>query len=446
MALRKKNQIPAYYTEEGNNMSETDAETEEIDSAPRGNLASALSERDRQKPERDRQKRVYSNARSMSAVIGLVAGIAGSVIGVIYVAPWYQTNVLKQAIAPSNVENRKIVVNEESAIISAVEKVNPAVVSIVITKDLPKLEQLGSPFGGFFFEAPSGETEKQQIGAGTGFVVSSDGMIVTNKHVVYDTAAEYTVVTKDNQKYQAKVLARDSFNDLAIVKIEAKDSPFIELGDSDKIKLGQRVIAIGNALGEFQNTVTTGVISGIGRSITASGGAQSEKLSELIQTDAAINPGNSGGPLVNLDGQVIGVNTAVSQSAQLIGFAIPINQVKKDIDDVKQFGKIRRPFLGVRYAIVTDDFAKANNLEKNYGAIIVKGDTRDELAVVPASPADQVGLSAGDIIMEFDGEKITADRPLADLIWKYNPGDKVILKIWSGGKEKTVLVTLGEAQ
>ena len=378
----------------------------------------------------------------MVTVLGLVVGLAGGVLGSMLVVPWYQQNVLRQD--PGVSSGQQIILDEESAIISAVEKVNPAVVSIIISKDLPKYEQFGSPFGDFFFSAPSGGVEKQQIGAGSGFIISSDGMIVTNKHVASDPSAEYTVIMKDNQKYTAKILATDPFNDLAIVKIEANGLPLVALGDSDKIKLGQRVIAIGNALGQFRNTITTGVVSGIGRTVTASGGAQSEKLSEVIQTDAAINPGNSGGPLVNLSGEVIGVNTAVSLQGQLIGFAIPVDQAKKVIDDVKTFGKVRRPFLGVRYTTVTETMARLNDLKVDHGALIVKGDA-SEPAVVPGSPAYASGLREGDIILEMDGKKITLENQLADILRSYNPGDGVILKVFRDGQERMISVTLGEA-
>lgn len=397
--------------------------------------------------EAHQEQRSYTSSIIVtSAGVGLVLGLVGGILGSMFVVPWYQKNVLKETEETEQIENKKIILDEESAIISAVEKVNPAVVSIVITKDLPRLEQFGSPFGDFFFSIPSQETEKQRIGAGSGFIITSDGMIVTNRHVVADNTAEYTVVTKDGQKYPAKILAIDPFNDLAIVKIEATNLPVVSLGNSDTLKLGQRVIAIGNALGEFQNTVTTGVVSGIGRNITASGNTQTEKLSEVIQTDAAINPGNSGGPLINLAGEVIGVNTAISQSAQLIGFAIPVNQVKKVIDDVQQFGKVRRPFLGVRYTIITPTLAKSNNLPVDYGALVLKGDSPSELAVIPGSPADKAGLAENDIILEVDGKKINADNQLADILRSYNPLDRVILKVLSKSKEKTLSVTLGEAQ
>ena len=374
------------------------------------------------------------------AIIGLAAGLVGGVAGDVYVAPWYKEKVLRQEAAKGP-GGERIILDEESAIISAVEKVNPSVVSIVITKDLPKLEQFG------FFFVPTGETEKQQVGAGSGFIVNADGLVVTNKHVISDTQAEYTVITKDGQKYPAKVLDVDPFNDLGVVKIEGAGLPPVTLGDSDNLKLGQRVIAIGNALGQFQNSVTTGVVSGIGRDITASGATtQTEKLSQVIQTDAAINPGNSGGPLINLSGEVIGVNTAVSQEGQLIGFAIPINQVKKVISDVQKFGKIRRPFLGVRYMIVTDSVAEANKLPVDYGALIVRGDGTQP-AVVPGSPAFQAGLAEGDIILEIDGKKITADSQLGDLLRGYDVGSRVILKVRKkDGGEKTLSVTLGEAQ
>lgn len=388
------------------------------------------------------------NIWSIGILVVVLALVAGTVGGT-YLAPWYQQNILKQSRGGGGaVENKKIILDEESAIVSAVEEVNPAVVSIVVSKDLPKYEQFGFPFGDFFFQvpSPSGETEKREVGAGSGFIVTKDGMIVTNKHVAFDATADYTVLMKDGKKYQAKVLAADPFNDLAIIKIDANDLPVVTLGDSDKLKLGQRVIAIGNALGQFQNTVTTGVVSGIGRTITAGGGTQTERLSEVIQTDAAINPGNSGGPLINSGGEVIGVNTAVSQQAQLIGFAIPINQVKKVIEDVKQFGKVRRAFLGVRYSIITPELKDQNKLPVDYGALIVKGATPQDLAIVPGSPADKAGLVEGDIILEIDGKKISAENQLADILRRYNTGDRIVLKVLSGGKEKLVPVTLGEAQ
>ena len=347
--------------------------------------------------------------------------------------------------------------SQEEAVIKVVKEVSPAVVSIIVTKDVPKLklyyEDPFKEFEQFFgqpfeFEVPQYKqegTEKKEIGGGTGFIVSEDGMILTNGHVVSDKEAEYTVLTNDGKKYPAKVLARDSIRDLALIKIENQEIPFptIKLGDSDKLQIGQTVIAIGNALGEFRNTVSVGVISGLGRTVTAGGGGMIETLEDVIQTDAAINRGNSGGPILNLKGEVIGVNFAMAEAAENIGFAIPINKAKKDIEQVKTLGKIVYPFLGVRYVLITENIQKENNLPVDYGAWVRKG-TGGETAIFPGSAAEKVGLKEGDIILEFNGEKITLENTLAKIIMKYNPGDKVSLKILKEGQEKIVEVILEE--
>jgi len=348
------------------------------------------------------------------AVISIIiSSVFGAGAGFLAVNNGQLNNWLKQALRQNSqtsgsIEQRVVQVQEESAVTSAVEKVSPAVVSIIVSKDLPKLEQYYyNPFGNdpffndFFgngsdFLVPGTRrngTEKQEVGGGTGFVISADGMIVTNKHVVTDEQAEYTVLMNNEKKYPAKVLARDPINDLAVLKIEEKNLPTVELGDSGNLKVGQSVIAIGNALGEFRNTVSVGVISGLARSITAGGAGMAEELTNIIQTDAAINPGNSGGPLLNIAGQVIGINTAVAQGAQGIGFAIPINEVKNSIETVKKEGKIVRPWLGVRYVMLTEDIAKQNNLSITEGALVVRGDTRTDLAVIPGSPADKAGIT-----------------------------------------------------
>jgi len=221
--------------------------------------------------------------------------------------------------------------------------------------------------------------------------------------------------------------------------------PVVELGDSSGLKVGQTAIAIGNALGEFRNTVSTGVISGLSRSITAGGpGIGSEQLTGVIQTDASINPGNSGGPLLNIAGQVIGINTAIVQGAQNIGFAIPINEVKKSIDNVKEHGRIIRPWLGVRYVLINKSIAAANNLKIDYGALIVRGDNKTDLAVIPGSPADKAGLEENDIILEINNGKIDEKNPLANAIGKLNPGDEITLKVMHKGEEKVVKVKLEE--
>ena len=344
----------------------------------------------------------------------------------------------------------------ENAKIAAVKRVSPAVVSIIVTKDLPVLEQYYiNPFDGFgndffnqFFSIPQYRqkgTEKKEVGGGTGFIISFDGLILTNRHVVQDEKAEYTVLTNDEKKYPAKVLARDPVLDLAILKIEKAGLPTVVLGDSDKLELAQTVIAIGNALGEFRNTVSVGVVSGLARQVTASSaGGEREVLRNVIQTDAAINPGNSGGPLLNLKGEVIGVNVAMVSGAQSIGFAIPINQAKSAIESVKKEGRIVTPYIGVRYILINETIKKKNNLAFDYGALVSRGDTREELAVIPGSPADKAGIVENDIILEIDGQKITQNNDLSSVIRNKKVGDEVTLKILHRGQEKIVKVKLEE--
>lgn len=340
-------------------------------------------------------------------------------------------------------------VSQEEEIVKVVENISPAVVSIIVTKDLPVVEQyFVNPFGE---ERPFGipqyrqkGTEKKEIGGGTGFIVSSDGLVVTNKHVVLDEEADYTVLTNDGSQFSAEVLARDPLQDLAVLKINRKKASFsvVELGDSSLLKIGQTVIAIGNALGEFRNTVSVGVISGLGRTITASGGGFVETIEDVIQTDAAINKGNSGGPLLNLQGEVIGINTATVLGAQNIGFAIPVNKAKKDIKQVKEGGKIIYPFLGIRYILINPSVQENRNLPVDYGALIIRGEASGEVAVVPGSAADKAGLEEGDIVLEFDGQKITLDNSLAKLIQRKEPGDRVALRVLRGGGKITLFAVL----
>lgn len=407
----------------------------------------------------------------ISSVFGAGAGFLAGVASDQFNLPaWFEENILKEKIIKQTESGDKIItMEEESAVIAVVDKVSPAVVSIIVSKDLPKIEQY-NPFGddffrqffgdGFsdFFSAPQyrqNGTEKQEIGGGTGFFVSSDGYIVTNKHVVYDETAEYTVLMNDEIKYEARILARDSVTDLAILKVDvaaakaagkkADNFPTVELGDSANLKVGQTVIAIGNALGEFRNTVSTGVISGLSRSITASGaGIGGEQLAGVIQTDASINPGNSGGPLLDIAGRVIGINTAIVQNAQNIGFAIPINEVKNTIESVKKNGRIIRPWLGVRYVQINKLIADANQLKFDYGALIMRGQNKTDLAVIPGSPADKAGLTENDIILEVNGKKIDEDNPLAKALSKFKVGEEITLKVFRKGKEENIKVKLEE--
>jgi serine protease Do len=340
--------------------------------------------------------------------------------------------------------------NEESAVIEAVKTGSPAVVSIIISKNVPQMDFFSDPFFDpfGFGQQPQNQgnaNQKQEVGAGSGFIVTSDGLVVTNKHVISDTNADYTVMTSDQKKYDAKVQAIDPVNDIGILKIDATDLPVLELGNSSNLQIGQTVIAIGNSLGEFRNTVSKGVISGLKRNVNAgSGFGQSELLSQVIQTDAAINPGNSGGPLLDIQGKVIGVNVAMAQGAENIGFALPIDLVKKDLASVKASGKITQPYIGVRYVPINAQIQKDNNLAVDYGALVVRGQQVTDFAVIPGSPADKAGIAENDIILEVNNTKVDADHPLANLLSQYNVGDVLTLKIWHKGDTKDAQVTLEE--
>lgn len=349
-------------------------------------------------------------------------------------------------------------VDYEQAIIKAVDDSSRSVVSIIISKNLPIIERcpydplanlspdLQDIFGGGsiqYYQLCQKGTQLKKTGGGSGFIVSSDGLILTNKHVVTDTAAEYTVITSDGKKYPAKVLARDPSQDLAIIKIEVVGLIPVKIGNSDSIKLGQTAIAIGYSLGEFINTVSVGVISGLSRTITASGSEfGTEILQGVIQTDAAINPGNSGGPLLNLKGEVIGINTAVASSAQSIGFAIPINRAKKGIQSVRSTGSIKVPYVGVRYIMIDADLVKSKKLAVTEGALINSDGTNP--AVMPNSPASKAGFRSGDIIIQFGDTMINSGHPLGNIIQNYNVGDVVNAKILRGSETLNLKVTLEE--
>jgi len=338
-----------------------------------------------------------------------------------------------------NISQQRIL-NEESIVIEVAEKVSPSVVTVGITKtqkvlDLFEWDPFIDPFG--FFRQPKSREEKVQQDIGSGFIVSADGLVVTNKHVVADTQAKYRVITKDDKEHEVKKIYRDPVNDLAILKIDASGLKPVDLGDSDKLKVGQFVIAIGTALGQFRHTVTTGVISGLGRGITAGSPFEGyvERLDNVVQTDAAINPGNSGGPLLNSAGQVIGVNVAVAIEGQNIGFALPINLVKESLANFEKTGKFERPFLGVRYRMISQDLALLNDVPQ--GAYVVE--------VVEGSPADKAGIKEGDIITKFDGQPVREkDGGLAKLIVQKKVGESINLTIWRDDKEHELTVALEE--
>lgn len=348
--------------------------------------------------------------------------------------------------------------SEEALTIAAVKKVQPAVVSVVIKKSINALyDDNNSKF--FFIDpftgrqinptipsaTPNAPGQEKEIGGGTGFIVSKDGYIVTNKHVVSDKGATYSIFLSDGTEHKGQLLDTDPVNDLAVLKIDGTNLPTVELSDSSTIQVGQTVLAIGNSLNEYRQTVSKGIISGMNRTITASdqSGSSQEELNGIIQTDAAINPGNSGGPLVNISGQVIGINTAIDRSGQSIGFAIPINDAKFIIDSIKTNGRVVRPQLGVRYMMITKAVATANSLPVDYGALIIRG-TANEMAVIPGSAADKAGLVENDIILEINGTKLDDKNQLAKVIQNFHAGDTINLKVYHKGEQKNVAITLTE--
>lgn len=319
-------------------------------------------------------------------------------------------------------EETRTILKEENAVISVVEKVSSSVVAIGVSR------RVFNPFD------PYAIPRREDATIGTGFVVSDQGIIVTNKHVVSEVGGPFSVVTKDGQKYEVKRIYRDPLLDLAIVEIDPNGLTPLELGDSSKLKVGQTVIAIGNALGRFTNTVTTGVVSGLGRRVVAGSpfGGSFESLDDLIQTDAAINPGNSGGPLLNSKGEVIGVNVATTEGAQNIGFAIPINSVKAIVDEFVSKGSVSRPFLGIRYRFISKDVAILNEVPK--GAFIQE--------VIEDGPAQEAGILEGDIITEINKQKIDSENKISEIVSSSSIGAKLEIKVFREGSELTFTATL----
>jgi S1-C subfamily serine protease len=351
----------------------------------------------------------------------------------------------------------------KTQIISTIKKVMPSVVSISISKNLAEVkkdmnEELANA-GPIVGELPTIPDEAVdihgmvKIGGGSGFIVHPDGIILTNKHVVIDGNAEYTVFLNDGRDFKATVLARDPIEDIAILKIDATKLPAIRLGNSSKVELGEEILAIGNALGLFKNTVSSGIVSGMARTIRAATDPKSpmQELRGLIQTDAAINPGNSGGPLVNMRGEAIGINAAIVFGAQNLSFALPINAAKRDLEDLKNHGRIRRPLLGLRYVVVDANLKDKMKLAAPYGALIL-GQSPQVVgqaaplaqAIIPGSPAHKAGLQEKDLILECNGEKLSTEKTIADFLETSEVGDKMNLKLIRHGKEMTAQVVLAE--
>lgn len=373
--------------------------------------------------------------------------LGGLLVAVIFIGIAIRSPVAvdnTSAIAPLNV-----VSSQEELITETVKRAEPAVVSVIITKDLPKLTYRDvvpdNPFfRGFTFQVPQQNgTERREVGGGTAFFVTKDGLLMTNRHVVSDEKADYTILLNDGTRLPATVVARDTVNDVALLKVQGNNFTALPISRKDDIVLGQTAIAIGNALGEFRNTVSVGAISGLQRSIVASdAGGGSERLDQIIQTDAAINSGNSGGPLLSSQGEVIGMNTAVSSVGQNIGFALPARELRSVLESYQKNGRIVRAYMGVRYAPVTPELKAQKNLTVDTG-VLVEGE-QDQPGVLPDSPAQKAGIREGDIILEADGRKLGVDVSLQTIILGKAPGDALTVKVLRDGKEMTVTVRLEE--
>ena len=375
-------------------------------------------------------KNFFNTTTITVIIVALLSGVIGGFIGAKYYSP-------RLTSLDSTAAQQKIVSSQSDLIAGIAKDVSPSVVSINVQSKAQSTafdQWLGGSIGGNTSES-----------AGTGIIISSDGVVVTNKHVIPENTTNVTITMSDGKQYEdVKVLARDprSNVDIAFLKINgAKDLKPAKVGDSGKMQVGDAVVAIGYALGEFENTVTSGIISGLGRPITAGDGVTStESLTNLFQTDAAINPGNSGGPLVNMNGEVIGINTAVAGNAQNIGFSIPVNDVKTQIASILDKGKLEVPYMGVRYVVLNKAIKEQFELSTDTGAWLKA--TNATQAVINGSPADKAGLKEGDIITKVNGEVVDAENQLASRLSKYGVGDTVEITYVRDGKEAKTKVTL----
>jgi len=340
-------------------------------------------------------------------------------------------------------------------VIKAIKRALPAVVSIVGNQQVLKKKKESSQFWGLLEDKKtpldiSSQLKKddKKISSGSGFIITKDGIIATNSHLISPLVEQYRVILASGEEFNAKILATDFINDLVLLKIEAKRLPVIDLGDSERLELGQTAIAIGTALGEFQNSVSVGVVSGLSRFISAKSmiSGRVSKLRGLIQTDAAVNPGNSGGPLIDLNGRAIGVNTALVFGAENIGFAIPINHLKEDLREIKKYGRIKKPYLGIRYLLLNDNLKKRNNLPVNYGALVISEDLPDDKAVALGSPAQKAGIKEFDIILKCQGQEITEKRPLEEILKRLDDLKEVELEILRKNKQLFLKAVIEEKE
>jgi len=378
-----------------------------------------------------RPKRMYVAG---IVILGLLSGFFGG---------WFAAN---RNDNPASTSTQKEIVSSEGQLINSIaKKVGPSVVSVNVTARSAN----ASPFN-------LGQTQSQES-AGTGIIISANGLIITNRHVVPAGTTSVSVTLSDGtQLDNVKVIGRTSTSDsldVAFLKIgDTKGKKLVPatLGDSSKVQVGDRVVAIGNALGQFQNTVTSGIISGYGRTVQATDQgdiSSSENLQDLLQTDAAINSGNSGGPLVNANGEVIGINTAVAGNAQSIGFAIPVNDVSGLVKNVLKTGKFEQPYLGVRYVSLTNDIADQLKVKTTRGAYVIPAEQNGgQEPVLSGSPAAKAGLKGGDIIQAVNSKNIDDNHSLTALLDQHSVGDQITLKVLRNNETKSISVTLSMAK
>ncbi len=383
---------------------------------------------------------------SIAAIIGALSGVAAFY----FLSSGGLPNAAFEALSDDQMESHLVeLIEDESATIAVVERVTPAVVSVVVKKTQNALSrsQTQRPFffNQFNGEAPNEDgTSLVEISGGTAFFVTEDGYLLTNRHVVDEKDASFFIVMSDGKELEATIIDIDPFQDIAVLKVEGEDFPVVNLGSDVDAIIGQTVIAIGNSLSEVRNTVTKGVVSGINRRVTTGGSLSTDVIEEAIQTDAAINSGNSGGPLINLLGEVIGINTAVSFQGENIGFAIPIKEAKRAITDVLEFGRIIRPWLGVRYVLVEPRAVEDHDLEYEVGALIVAGSQPGQIAVFVDSPADKAGIQEDDVVIAVNDVYLTREKALAETVSEYRPGDTISITYLRNGKVLTAEVTLAE--
>ena len=362
--------------------------------------------------------------KKLAIIIVVVIALAWLGVGATMLVRWLDGG---QQPEVSDQGSNVVISQKEADLAELVEKTSPTVVSIVTSQVSGQ---------GFF--------QQEVEGAGTGIVISEDGYILTNKHVISEARSVQVVMSDGTRHSDVTVVGSDPLNDIAFLKIKnVSDLKVATLGDSGAMRVGQDVIAIGNSLGQYQNTVTSGIVSGLGRPVTAASSelnSRVESLTDLLQTDAAINPGNSGGPLINSAGQVVGINTAIAADAQGIGFAIPINAAKGMIRGVIANGKVEKAYLGVQYVAITPDVRTQYKLSVDQGALVRSGSGS---AVESSGPADEAGIKDGDIITKVNEKSVGKQGGLGSLVAEFMPGEKVTLTIIRDGKEQQKTLTLG---